>query len=412
MINCRNVEEKLPDFITGQVDTEIRNIITKHLETCENCRNRYIELKEVDNAMNGKSETEPFKKVKNEIDKQKKKKRMAIILAIIAGLLLLMLVIGEVIPQSGIPSITRLTYMMKARSIAQDFSNNNMEPILAGVANAASGTNGYSYTKADVVKPMLVDYTNELSKIYDEYLKGKNLKVKSSWVSYNDKVPSYVWAVHPENDDYMGSSYNVTVTLSVDNFEFEMVIRFYNKTDYEVVIQAYGKTPKAQIKNEEDIKIAENIDRMNMYVEHFHHCLLSDADDKQFMLNDRMAEVKKHMLLNSTEYVPLSPDVFTLDCHNQDDEAYTNELNQKLAIIRDLCITSDIDMQIRDYNNEKHALNIQMIWQLQDKNGHKAVFTKAFQYGPYGYQKMDDSSEIVAEEGFSMEIKEKLEDLF
>ncbi len=69
-------------------------------------------------------------------------------------------------------------------------------------------------------------------------------------------------------------------------------------------------------------------------------------------------------------------------------------------------------MQIRDYNNEKHALNIQMIWQLQDKNGHKAIFTKDFQYGPYGYQKMDDSSEIVAEEGFSMEIKEKLENLF
>ena len=64
MITCKNVEEMLPEFITGQTDTEITNKITEHLKNCAKCRNRYIELKEADNNMVVKPETEPFKKVK------------------------------------------------------------------------------------------------------------------------------------------------------------------------------------------------------------------------------------------------------------------------------------------------------------------------------------------------------------
>ena len=67
MITCKNVEEMLPEFITGQTDTEITNKITEHLKNCAKCRNRYIELKEADNNMVVKPETEPFKKVKKEL---------------------------------------------------------------------------------------------------------------------------------------------------------------------------------------------------------------------------------------------------------------------------------------------------------------------------------------------------------
>ena len=53
-----------------------------------------------------------------------------------------------------------------------------------------------------------------------------------------------------------------------------------------------------------------------------------------------------------------------------------------------------------------------MIWEIEDKNGKKAVMTKDFLQGPWSYQKLDEEEQFVEEDGFSQELKMMLEKLF
>jgi len=69
-------------------------------------------------------------------------------------------------------------------------------------------------------------------------------------------------------------------------------------------------------------------------------------------------------------------------------------------------------MQVRDYCFDAHALGIQMIWQLEDSTGHKAVAFINFLYDTEGYHKTDDNIKIISEDGFDASLTEKLKTLF
>ena len=69
-------------------------------------------------------------------------------------------------------------------------------------------------------------------------------------------------------------------------------------------------------------------------------------------------------------------------------------------------------MVIHDYDKNKHTLNVMFVWKIEDANGKKAIMTKYFDQGPFGYQKVDETEEIMSEDGFDTKLIQKMEELF
>lgn len=46
-MNCKHVEKHIADYLSGQVDSVIANLIERHLQTCEACREKYEKEKSV-----------------------------------------------------------------------------------------------------------------------------------------------------------------------------------------------------------------------------------------------------------------------------------------------------------------------------------------------------------------------------
>ena len=69
-------------------------------------------------------------------------------------------------------------------------------------------------------------------------------------------------------------------------------------------------------------------------------------------------------------------------------------------------------MIIHDYDRNKHTLNVMLVWKIEDANDKKAIMTKYFNQGPFGYQKVDETEQIMSEDGFDPELIRKMEELF
>lgn len=399
MIDCVKAEQIMSDYILGLTDKEENFDMDAHIHICEKCRKYYEDLKKADKEMSEKSETEPFKKVNKVIRKQKKNKWIALILAVVFAMALAVIVIGELFPNTGLPSITRLSYKKKAKNIVEDMFNNNMEPMLWGAVNIASGTYGYSETKAVNVKDMFNDYTHQLNSIYDRYLAGRKWSIKETKVAYENRF-SYKSLINNgnQNPDHMG--YTVTASIGIEDIEFDIIFYFYSPDYYDIYFSY----------TEDILEYKEGIEKIYNLINHFYRYVL-DIDYMQYILNDRMVDNKTVLDDMYDNYIPFLKGVYAPK-QGADDITYTDELNEKLKEIKGTSITEHIDMQVRDYNIDKHALNVQMIWQITDINGYKAIMIKNFLYDVDGYHPTDDLVEIIAVDGFDAKLFRKLEELF
>lgn len=399
MIDCVKAEQLMSDYVLGLTGKEATLDMDVHIHTCEKCRVYYEDLKKADKEMSEKSEADPFKKVNKVIRKQKKNKWIAVILTVIFAAALAIIVIGELFPSTGLPSITRLSYKNKTKNIVEDMFNNNMEPMLQGAVNLASGSYGYSETKAANVIEMFNDYTHQLNSIYDKYLTGKKWSIKKTKVAYENRF-SYKSLITPENHnpDHMG--YTVTATIGIEDREFDIIFYFYSKDYYDIYFNIT-----------EDLSVfRKGIEEIYNLINHFYRYVL-DIDYRQYILNDRMVYNKTVLGDVNINYVPFLKGIFAPE-QGVDDITYTDELNEKLEEIKGTSITEHIDMQIRDYNIDKHALKVQMVWQLIDQNSHKAIMIKDFLYDVEGYHPADDLVEIITVDGFDPKLLRQLEELF
>ena len=391
MINCTKAEQLMSDFVLGLTNKEDTLDIEDHLKECEKCRKNYEMLKDTAKTIDAIPEDEPFKKVKKVIDTQKKKKWIALIIAVISVIVFMIIVLGELFPKTGLPSITRFSYRLKAKSLVEDFFNNNMEVLLLGATNRTAGTTGYSYTKSSNVINMFNDYSGQLNSIYDQYIAGKDYTIKSSKIKYEESS-SYSYMIDPENRYSDHLCYTVTVTVEIGDMEFDMLFSFYNPADYDVFFSFDRDSASFNIGIEKAYKL----------INHFYRYVL-DVDYTHYILNEIMTD--------PLESANIGQGIFTL-VNDEDKETYTIKLNERLNEIKKISKTESIDMQVRDYCFDAHALGIQMIWQLEDSTGHKAVAFINFLYDTEGYHKTDDNIKIISEDGFDASLTEKLKTLF
>ena len=246
---------------------------------------------------------------------------------------------------------------------------------------------------------MFNDYTHQLNSIYDNYLAGKKCSIKKTKVTYEKRF-SYLSLINTSKQYPDNMGYTVTSTVGIEDMEFDIIFCFYSPDYYDIYFDY----------TEDSLEYNKGVEEIYNLINHFYRYVL-DIDYMQYILNDRMVDNKTVLDDMYDNYVPFLKGVYAPK-QGADDITYTDELNEKLKEIKGTSITEHIDMQIRDYNIDKHALNVQMIWQITDINGYKAIMIKNFLYDVDGYHPTDDLVEIIAVDGFDAKLFRKLEELF
>ena len=397
MVDCKKAEELMPDYVMNLVKEDAKKDMEEHLKGCKTCRELYESMKKEGDAYDEAPEDKPFQKINKEIKKIRVKKILFFYITLILAILLLALVIGELNPRSGLPSITRLRYRSKARSIAQDFFDGKMETVLMGAANEDCGAMVFKNGKGYVGTEIIEDYILQLKKLYNDELVPHNFEILDTDVKYTRSDLYYIDLMDSlEADDT--DNYVVKMLIGNGGNRFYIEVSFVDLNTYSVgLISAHREL--GQEENEFD-KAIEKADKYISFVEGF----IFDGYYGKYVLYDRLCGEK--------QYIEIGDNFFTTNCMNSANEDYTAALNEKLPQIIEIGKTESADMVIHDYDKDKHTLNVMLVWKIEDANGKKAIMTKYFNQGPFGYQKADETEQIMSEEGFDPKLIQQMKDLF
>ncbi len=394
-MDCNVAKQLMTDYLMGMTDESVKKEFEEHVKECEECRTAFQELKKAEKEYDKKEGAEPLKKVNKEIKKYKRGKILAILGAVVLATAFIILIVGEVNPKSGLPSITKFKYKNKAEKIVDALFTNDMESLMTGAfSDIMPGTNAFTYSKSKCVENMIVDYSEQLKNLNRDFLYGQGYDIIRSWVRYEEGYQTYLGRIHSDQEEYKNYVYSVYMEVRSVG-EFSIHIYFIDENHYYLSLIP---KPSERLEFEDKMTdIAASITQVEL--------LAKGLDWKPYVLNERLTA--------ENGYVDIYGNVISSDCRKRlEDENYIAEFNERLADIYNTSKTDSLHIELLDYNFERHAANVELIWVIQDMKGNKAVMKKKMLYGPYSYEKLDDESEFIAEDGFDVELKEKMRKLF
>ncbi|MBR3581203.1 MAG: zf-HC2 domain-containing protein [Lachnospiraceae bacterium] len=400
-MDCKVAKQLMPDYLMGMTDNEVKKEFEEHIKECESCSKALEELKKAGQEYDKKDGAEPLKKVNKVIKKHKRGKILAIIGALILVVIVAVFVLGELYPdERRLPSITKMRYKQKAKEVIDEFFDNDMESLLNGnMSYLIAGAANLPNSKAKCVEDMIVDYCEQLKNINDGFLAGRGYKIEKCDIWYKELHRSFLRDIYPDEDKYKKYNYEVYMEISTDLGDFSAFVRFYNDDNYELIIEDSDENAQ----NGEFQSKMRDMDTIMLHVCRF----ASGADPFPNIIGGRLTDQNYE-----NGFVGVGKIVVTDDCHRLNDDTYINGFNERLEDIYYNSKTESFNLVARDYNFKEHAVNTELIWVIEDLNGHEAVVRKNMLYGPYGYQKLDDEANVLAEDGFDKELEQKIRNLF
>lgn len=391
-------KQLMSDYLMEMTDEGIKKEFEEHIIGCECCRKELDDLKKAEKEYDKNDNPIHLKKVNNEIKKHKRGKIIAIVCVLILTVVASIFVIGELKPESNLPSITKIKYKNEAKKIVEDFFNNDMEAILYGmVSNIVAGTDSLPYTRQACLNDMIEDYSGLLKELNEGFAYGKEYRVDNCAVIYGKDNKTVADTANLLEKRGKENDYLITMNIATDIGEFSVSIQFSGISRYWFNINA-----EASDISGEALKSLQEINAILNRIDLFS----SGMDYNPYILNDRLLRDNYENGFVGVNGSFASSDEDPLD------ETYITGFNERLEEIYKNSKTKSVNMELRDYNFEKHAINVEMIWIISDLNGHEAVLTKKILYGYRGYQKLDDEANVIAEKGFDKELEKKMRDLF
>lgn len=400
-MDCKVAKQLMADYLMGMTDEEVKKEFEEHLNSCESCKEALEKLKKAEQEYDKKDEAVPLKKVNKVIRKHKIGKILSIIGMLILAAIIVVFVMGELKPENDtLPSITKIRYKHKAEDIVEELFDNNMDVFLNGtVSYLIAGTDNLPFTKAQCVKKMIVDYSEQLKNLNKDFLYDKKYSIKRCKISYQIINNTYMELVYPNEKEYKRYNYTASMELSTDLGDFEVYIRFFNDDNYEFeILFSDHERPEDEFQSK-----LRDINSIITHLERF----ASGADPFPYVINGRLLEENYE-----DGFIGIGKILATDNCHENKDDTYIKGFNERLEDIYYSSKTESFNLEVRGYNPNEHAINVELIWIIKDLNGYEAVMRKDLLYGPYGYQKLNDEAKIVAEEGFNKELEQKMKNLF
>lgn len=408
-MKCHIVEDLLPEYVEGLCSEETAQEIEAHLAECSNCQSKLDNMQdEREQSAPGLEEIRPFQKIEKEFKKNRMIKVTAVVLLVLVCGVFGVLTVGQIFPTLPCPSYDSLMYRFRAKEIAQQFAEGNMEEILMAklkkTPNVVSEVQEYTSVIADV--------GGHLKGYYEKCLKGRDVTINVDGVTYDSNETledAYVEKWKPK------SKYLVELTLRADDDVAHMQIVFINRDQYSLYVE-----PEGMMVNDRFITDGFNVDEgvdqnswvynisnIESWLSHF-ELLCQGYTWGNMMLNRGISRDQQGIeeLGDARSWMMRMSYYFTKDCNQygvrNGDTGYTEysqKVSDELVKIFEKCQNSDFKMIDGEYNEEVKKHNAVLYWRVTDLKGKEYVLRKEFYYGVTGYEPVDENEEVFSDTG-------------
>lgn len=408
MIDCNVAKQLMPDHVSGLTTAEIKSEMEEHISECEDCRKLYEEMKLVPESEDKLNQSKPFRKIQKKIIILKAGKRIASVIAIILAITMAIFIIGEIKPKTNLPSITRITYKQKCREIVNNFINGDVGDIMASGRDRMSPFADSIH--AEIREKMISDYTPLISELAHKVFDGHTCNVGPIELEYceAERFKGYVANIQITTEE--SSLYTIYLSfVAPDVYEFS----FHDESS-----DIFDSTDK-YYENTQQYSAADQLtQRLSLFAFGMIPHNLND-DIFYYLTIDPEEDDFPELTLQNIQGIG---SIFSTDFSSfrvkGSGQSLSEQLPERFLKIRDLSTTKASYFRLVDYSFDNHGQIYRLFWELTDKYGHSAIYTKDFylvkrgRANDIGYETVDNSYALYTEDGFDENLKKLLAEFF
>lgn len=422
-MECHVIEDLLPSYVDDICSPETKRQVEEHLQECGACRTKLEQMKQDDGEDGsgvpvGIQDIRPFQKISRKMKRNRATKVTALILLLIVCSVFGVLTAGQFFPRLGCPSYDSLMYRFRAKEIARKIvagGEDEIREVLTGI--------GSDYG-SKLVESERNELINDVARHLAEGRKalgGADAAIHIDDVSYCVEEYDSSQAEEPQPFGTEFAYYLVNLTVQHADSKIYMRIAFYNRNQYtfhmETQTEKYDRDLVTEDMDEDSLEY-QVID-INKYLDYYLYSCFGERVET-LLLNGRISNQNAEMLKKNNAF---GGDWYTYyltnDCMKpgvEKEGVYCTEYSQQTAermypVIAG-CQSNSFQMTDRNYNETEGKFDAALYWEITDLNGKKCMMTKAFYFGPSGYEPADDTEMIFAEEGFDRGMVQMLETVF
>lgn len=419
-IECHVIEDLFPSYLDDLCSPETTQQVEEHLKECGACRAR-LELMKQDSGGGGSKtpvglqDIRPFRKISRKMKRNRVVKAAALLLLLIVCSVFGILTTGQFFPELDCPSYDSIMYRLRAKEIARGLvsgDEDEIREVLAGIGN------DYGSKLSDNERNELIhDVAGHLAENRTA-LEGAEQAIHVDEVSYCvDEYSGSEEEPKPFGTEY--AYYQVRLTVQCVNAEVYMSIHFYNRNQYTIHLQT-GESGRELVTEGMDADSLEyQVVDIDKYLGYYLFSCFGQRIETRLLngrISNQNAETRKEdHEFDGTWYTYY----LTEDCMKPGVEKegaycteYSQQTAQRLYPIVSRCQSNQFQMTEQKYNEAEGKFDATLYWEITDLNGKKCMMTKAFYFGPFGYEPADDTETIFADEGFDRELVRGMEGVF
>ena len=416
-MKCYVVEDLLPEYIEDLCSAETTAEIEAHLEGCEHCKEILEGMKAENESLDGSTpvgaeDIKPFQKVKKKMKRERIKKIVAIVALVAVCGFFGVLTVSQMFPLIPLPSYDSLRYRYEGWKVAKKLVEGDMRQVLAGTSGELPIL---LFNDREII---FEDFVDKLSELQRSLFEGKDVDIHLDGVTYAGADYGYSPEIYEQDHGYW-----VDLTFTVGNDNIYLRIYFNTIEDYSLTITTDEERIRSQFYNE-TITPAQaknmlecNVRKMNAYFTYYEDSCCMDNVPLAFS-NIDISGLDAELLKDKTT-LWRAGSYFTNDCQELNlsgkdpyESDYTLDIKNYLLKITSRCKSNTFQLTNNTYNKEEKLFNATLYWTITDLKGKSCIMTKAFYYGPMGYEAVDNTEKIYADEGFDKEILKHLEKIF
>lgn len=424
-MECSVIEDLFPSYLDDICSPETTQQVEEHLQECGACRARLEQMRQGDGeagsgAPVGFKDIRPFRKISRKMKRNRAVKIAALLLLLIVCSVFGVLTVGQFFPELDCPSYDSLMYRFRAKEIALGLvagDEDEIREVLAGIDND-SGSKLSDNERNELIR----DVAGHLAKNRTA-LGGEDAAIHVDEVSYCVDEYSDIDEEEPKPFGAEYAYYQVKLTVQCADGdaddEMYMSIRFNNRNQYTIHVRAEESYRELVTEGMDEDSLEYQVIDIDKYIGYYLFSCFGQRIETR-LLNGRISSqnaetLKGNSALDGAWYAFY----LTEDCMKPGVEKesvycteYSQQTAQRLYPILSRCQSNEFQMTDRQYNEAEGKFDATLYWEITDLNGKKCLMTKAFYFGPFGYETVDDSEMIFADEGFDRELVRGMEVVF
>lgn len=411
-MKCCIVQDLLPEYVEGLCREETEKEIKEHLAGCQECQKIWenMENKDGEERMEEMElrKIQPFQKIQKEIKKDKRGKWVAIALLVLVCAVFGTLTAGQIFPALPCPSYDTLYYHHRAKQIATQLVEGDIEEVFRDMEVRV--TNERYMKQNDFYHDTVEQMKRSQSKVFA----GKEVSINVGTVTYEQ-------CSYSDADFLPQTGYRTPVTITYGGKKLYLTFLFSEKNNYSLMASDGNEEISRWDISEEQSRDEETVQlhRMFALLDFYNYASRQDNVERLILSHrisgitkDDIDKMKKEDLDFHINYIVENANEFKTTQNGVYVSGFHTKVRENVYYILQSCLKNKLEITDGEYDTEKKAFHATVYWTLTDLNGKKAVMVQDFHYGMSGYEPVQGTAKVYADDGFDQKLKEKLKSGF